>query len=174
MNLYSLIEKQVLDDTIKKIAIGVVIRNNDRYLVLKRTKTMYLEGYYEIPTGNLEFGETIEECIYRLVNEKIGCVATNINRYLGHFDYISSDGKKARQYNFLVQVQDLKNITLSEKHDNYKIADIYECENNLDISEETLFILKTANITKKFNLIGEKRYEYWKRSKISGIKRNNK
>lgn len=160
MNIYSLIEKQVHDDTIKKISIGVVIKTDDKYLVLKRAKTMYLEGYYEIPTGNLEFGETIVECIYRVVNEKIGCVATSIDRYLGHFDYISSDGKKARQYNFLAQVQDLKTIRLSEKHDDFKIANIYECENNLNISDETLFILKSANISSKINLIGERKYEH--------------
>ena len=160
MTIYNLIEKQVHDDTIKKIAIGVVVKADDKYLVLKRAKTMYLEGYYEIPTGNLEFGETIEECVYRVVNEKIGYIATSIDRYLGHFDYISSDGKKARQYNFLVQVPNLKTIKLSEKHNDYKVANIYECENNLNISEETLFILKIANTATKFNLIGEKKYEH--------------
>ena len=157
MDIYSLIEKQVQDEGIKKVTIGAVIKLKDKYLVLKRAKTKYLEGYYEIPNGNMEFGETIEECIYRVVNEKIGCEVTSIDRYLGHFDYISSDDKKARQYNFLVQIQDINDLRLSEKHNEYKIASICECENSLNISDETLFVLKTANTTTKFKIIGDKK-----------------
>lgn len=156
MNFYSLIEKQVQDETIKKISIGVVIKIIDKYLVLKRVNTKFLEGYYEIPTGNLEFGETVEECVYRVVNETAkNAIAPNIQRYLGHFDYISSsDNKKTRQYNFLVHVQNFDIIRLSEKHDEFRFVDIYECENNLDMSDETLFILKIANMSAKFNIIG--------------------
>lgn len=152
MDIYDLIEKQVRDDAIKKVTIGAVIRFENDYIVLRRAKTTYLEGYYEIPNGNMEFGETIDECIYRIINEKIGCQVKGVDRYLGHFDYISSDNKKTRQYNFLVQIKDFDNVKLSEKHDDYKLASIFECENILNISDETLFAIKTANTTSKFNI----------------------
>lgn len=155
MNLYKLIEKQVQEETVKKVIIGAVIKSEEKYLVLKRASTIFLEGLYEIPTGNLQFGETIEECIYRVVEERIGCKVINISAYLGHFDYVSSDSKRARQYNFLVQINDINSIKLSDKHNEYRMATISDCENCLEMSDETLFILKTANIIGKFSTMGE-------------------
>ena len=159
MSIYKVIENQIKDDQIRKIVIGGVVQFNNRYLMLERKNNIYLEGFYEIPNGALEYGETIDECINRVIKERIGLYVKNIISYLGHFDYISSDNKKTRQYNFLISTEEGE-FQLSERHSNYKLCTLDECINTLNITNETLFIIKTASMHDIFKKLGGKNCEY--------------
>jgi 8-oxo-dGTP diphosphatase len=62
-------------NTISLVAYGVVIKNN-KYLLTQRTeptKTDYpFEGYWQVPGGGLEFGESPEETVVRELREELG------------------------------------------------------------------------------------------------------
>ena len=56
-----------------QVGIGVIVRNEERVLVLKR-KGSHGEGTWAPPGGHLEYGESIEECARRETLEETGVV----------------------------------------------------------------------------------------------------
>ena len=78
-------------------------------------------GIYELPSGRVEDGESLDIALYREVEEETGLKIREIKRYLGHFDYESKSRKKTRQFNFVVIVGEPLEIKLQE-HDNYAWA----------------------------------------------------
>lgn len=59
-------------DKTQEIAVGAFIIKNGKVLITKRadTKSFY-PGKYELPGGHLEFGETMQECIIREIQEEL-------------------------------------------------------------------------------------------------------
>ena len=107
-----------IKDGIEKPVVGAVIQNEkNEFLLLKRPSNDFMGGINELPSGNLEEGESLKEGLIREVKEETNLNLKNILRYLGHFDYKSGSGKKARQFNFLIQVEKGE-IKLTE-HDGY-------------------------------------------------------
>lgn len=103
---------------IEKFVVGVVITNKDRVLLLERPKNDFMGGINELPSGNMERNETIREALIREVKEETNLDFNNFVKYLGSFDYLSGSGKKARQFNFLIEVLENGEIRLTE-HDNF-------------------------------------------------------
>ncbi|MDP3787880.1 MAG: NUDIX domain-containing protein [Candidatus Chromulinivorax sp.] len=54
-----------------KVGCEAIIINNNNLLLGKR-KNCYGEGMWGLPGGHLEYGETIQECIYRELQEEVG------------------------------------------------------------------------------------------------------
>ena len=75
-------------------------------------------GLYEIPSGGVEEGESIEDALARETLEETGLKISGILYYVSSFDYLSSKGKKTRQFNFLVKVGDGE-VKLSEEHEKF-------------------------------------------------------
>ena len=65
----------------------------------------------------------------------------NVKSYIGSFDYISGSGKKARQYNFVLDVKNTENIILTE-HDKYNWLTIEEIRKSGKITDEVKYILE--------------------------------
>ena len=120
---YEKLEEKAVSDGIKKFVVGAVIIKEDKVLLLERPKDDFMGGIFELPSGNLEQGETLEKGLFREVEEETSLVIKKIVSYIGHFDYLSGSGKKARQFNFLAEVNNFNNIKLTE-HDSYVWADI--------------------------------------------------
>ena len=123
-------EDKILDDLmikakgegIQKVVVGAVIKNGTKILLLERPKDDFMGGIHELPSGNMENNETVREALIREVKEETNLDVRKILKYLGHFDYLSGGEKKARQLNFLIEVNDDSDIRLTE-HDSFVWAD---------------------------------------------------
>ena len=100
----------------------MVIPKGSLILLLKRPKDDFMGGIYELPSGKVEDNESLDAAVYREVEEETGLKVKEIKKYLGHFDYESKSGKKTRQFNFVVTVEEPIEIRLQE-HDNYTWVD---------------------------------------------------
>ena len=137
-----LLEKGKEDGIIKNVVGGIVVKDN-KFLILKRKSDDFMGGTLEIPSGNMESGEDITTSIIREVKEETNLDVINVSKFINTFDYISGSGKSARQYNFLVEVND-NDILLSE-HDEYYFMNIEEVLKNDSITDEVKYTLRIVS-----------------------------
>lgn len=143
MNFMSyLLEKGKSDGIIKNVVGGIIIKDN-KFLILRRKSDDFMGGTCELPSGNMESGEDISTALIREIKEESNLDVTSIKYFVNSFDYISGSGKKARQYNFLVDVND-NEIKLTE-HDEYKWMSIEEVNNNSSITDEVKYTLNIVS-----------------------------
>jgi 8-oxo-dGTP diphosphatase len=84
----------------------------------RRRQDDFMGGIYELPSGNVEPGETLDAALRREVKEETSLDLDAITRYLGSFDYTSASGKQSRQFNFTASVAVTEPTRLQE-HDAY-------------------------------------------------------
>jgi 8-oxo-dGTP diphosphatase len=110
---------------VQQFVVGAVVSRGDTVLLLKRPSDDFMGGIYELPSGKVEPDEELVEALVREVKEESGLDISSIRGYIGSFDYTSGSGKKSRQFNFAVDVETNKPITLTE-HDAYLWAELGE------------------------------------------------
>jgi 8-oxo-dGTP diphosphatase len=54
------------------VAVGVLVRSDDAFLLTSRPTGKAYAGYWEFPGGKLEAGETVEQALQRELKEEIG------------------------------------------------------------------------------------------------------
>lgn len=142
MELYELIIRKGEQEGIIKNAVGAIILNEkNKVLMMSRKTDDFMGGIDELPSGNMEQGENIYDALVREVKEEINLDVVNVKSYIGSFDYISGSGKKARQYNFVLDVKNTENIILTE-HDEYNWLTIEEIRKSNKITDEVKYILE--------------------------------
>lgn len=102
------------------IGIGVVFAchdGNGKFLFAKRGKgARNGHGLWEIPAGELEYGETIREGLFREVKEEFCAEPLDIE-FMGHKEIITKDGSDTVMhwiaFEFLVQI-DPKDARIGE------------------------------------------------------------
>ena len=142
MELYELIIRKGEQERIIKNAVGAIILNEkNQVLIMSRKTDDFMGGIDELPSGNMEQGENIYEALVREVKEETNLDVVNVKSYIGSFDYISGSGKKARQYNFVLDVKNTENIILTE-HDEYNWLTIEEIRRSNKITDEVKYILE--------------------------------
>jgi 8-oxo-dGTP diphosphatase len=60
------------DRSLVQVAVGVLVRTDDSFLLTSRPEGKAYAGYWEFPGGKLEAGETIEQALRRELQEEIG------------------------------------------------------------------------------------------------------
>lgn len=142
MNLFENLNYKAQEDGIQKQVVAAVItKENDKILILTRKGNDFMGGIDELPSGNLEYEENIYEGLVREVKEETNLSFNNIKGYINSFDYISASGKRVRQYNFIVETDEINNIKLTE-HDKYMWLDIKEIRKSSKITKEVKFALE--------------------------------
>lgn len=94
------IMEQAKQEGVEKFCVGVVIPKGENILLVRRVPDDYLGGYWEIPGGGVDAGETLEEACKREVKEETALDISSL-QFFGMFDYDSNSGKKTRQFNFV-------------------------------------------------------------------------
>lgn len=144
MKFENILMEKAREDGIEKLVVGgVVINNEKKCLILSRKVDDFMGGIDEIPSGKLEKGETLFEALIREIKEESNLDVTQIVSYIDYFDYMSGSGKKSRQYNFVVKVNNYDKVVLTE-HDQFKWQTLEELNANSLITPKTLFTLNVA------------------------------
>ncbi len=147
MNFFEILnQKANKDGIVKRIAGGIIYNNEGNVLLLKRKADDFMGGILELPSGNIEGDETIEEGLIREIKEETGLDVKRIGKFVNTFDYLSGSGKKSRQFNLEVEVENTDNVFLTE-HDDYKWMNYDEIEVDSNITDE----VKYAIIISKYN-----------------------
>ncbi|WP_310643418.1 NUDIX domain-containing protein [Limnohabitans sp.] len=65
------------DRTLVQVAVGVLVRADQAFLLTSRPEGKAYAGYWEFPGGKLEAGETVEQALRRELQEEIGITIQN-------------------------------------------------------------------------------------------------
>jgi 8-oxo-dGTP diphosphatase len=60
------------DRNLVQVAVGVLLRSDDSFLLTSRPEGKAYAGYWEFPGGKLEADETVEQALRRELQEEIG------------------------------------------------------------------------------------------------------
>jgi 8-oxo-dGTP diphosphatase len=82
------------------LGVGALIFNRDKILLVERGKEP-LKGYWSLPGGALETGETLEQGVMREVREETGLEVKPI-RMLEIFERIIRDARGAPEYHYVL------------------------------------------------------------------------
>jgi 8-oxo-dGTP diphosphatase len=87
-----------------KATVGAVIEGSRGVLLALRNHPPF-EGYWCLPGGHIEFGEEVEEALYREIKEETGLSITN-HSFLGYFtEYFPELDWHAVALMFVVQAE---------------------------------------------------------------------
>lgn len=115
-SVYSTLRIEAERDEIRRLVVGAVIVRHHRVLILRRRRSDFLSGRWELPSGVVEPGEALGEALARKVTENTGLEVTGVSDYLGDFDYLTGEGARTRQFTFVVDVAATGPVTLTD-HD---------------------------------------------------------
>ncbi len=99
---------------IRRYVVGAVIAKDHHILLLERKKNDFMGGVFELPSGEVEGSESLDDALGREIMEETGLRVKDIKEYLGCFDYISRSREKTRQFNFAVIIEGSLEIRLRE------------------------------------------------------------
>lgn len=125
-------------DGIQQQVVGAVIQDGERVLLLQRPVDDFRGGAWELPSGKVDPGESLDVALRREVVEETSLKVVSVSAYLGAFEYESGSGKRTRQHTWAVVVES-GDIQLTE-HDEYAWA----LSGEKPVSDEVLKLLGTA------------------------------
>ncbi len=110
--------KKAALDGITHISTGVAIVKDGQILLVRRSIDDFLGGYYELPGGGVDDGETIEQAAMREVKEETGLVASKVITTFKGFDYTTDKKPLVRQVNLIIE-SNPGEVKLSPEHDDF-------------------------------------------------------
>lgn len=148
MDFFDKLEKKARADRVVKIVAGAIILNQEgKVLFLKRREDDFMGGILELPSGVVENGEKINEGLEREVKEETNLDIDKLGMFINTFDYLSSSGKKSRQFTFEVNVKKSEDVFLTE-HDEYKWFNYEEILENKNITDEVKYAIEIYRYNK--------------------------
>jgi ADP-ribose pyrophosphatase YjhB (NUDIX family) len=121
---------------------GIILHNN-KLLAVKHPNNM---PHYALPGGHLEYGEGIEECFVREIEEDLGIKPT-VGRLL--YTYTYTDANKIQSVEFFFEVLNTADYAGIEK---FSGTHAHELENVLWINTDTDLDIRPQMIAKDFKL----------------------
>jgi 8-oxo-dGTP diphosphatase len=109
-------------DKFQTITACAVIYRDNKVLVAKRANTKsFLPGKFELPGGHVEFGETLEECLKRELQEEL-CVDIELEIPCYEFTYIIGENEHVIEVGYLAKLTDpSQEVKINpEDHSEYK------------------------------------------------------
>lgn len=168
INIEKEIISQAKQDGVERFVVGgVVLNENNEFLLLNRNSDDFMGGIDELPSGKVEQEDkSLVQALEREVLEETGLKVNEVVDYIGYFDYTSGSGKKTRQFNFVVMVENYDVKTSPEEHSGY----IWASKTNLDKTKLTKNVL---------DLLKKIWKELWNalllsRKRLDGVKWQNK
>jgi len=110
-------------DGVRRYVVAAVLDRERAVLLLQRPDHEFMGGIWELPSGRVEPGETLEAALGREIAEETGLAVASIDQYLGHFDYLSGSGRPTRQFNFAVTSSESQTIVLTEHADHAWVSE---------------------------------------------------
>ena len=124
-------------DKYQKVVVDGLLIKDGRALIIRRANhESFLPGYYELPSGKVEFGEDPRDAIVREFKEETNLFVKTIKPY-HTFSYVMENGNRHTvEIVYLVNLADESSIiALSEDHDEYKWISPEEID-NYNITDE--------------------------------------
>ena len=69
------------DRALVDVAVGILIRPDDSFLLTSRPSGKVYEGYWEFPGGKLEVGESVSQALQRELLEELGLVVAAVESW---------------------------------------------------------------------------------------------
>lgn len=106
---------------IQKFGVSGFIYNRGKVLVVRRSrKEKFMPGYYDIPGGKVEFGETLEEALMREIREEVNLSVKVVKPY-SSFSYVTlKNTRHTVDIQFLVMAKNIKNLKINDDHDDFR------------------------------------------------------
>jgi 8-oxo-dGTP diphosphatase len=127
--------------------VSAALVKDGKVLVVRRSATDdFLAGYYELPGGRVEPGETHEETIIREVQEELSLKVSVVKKY-HQFSYQPGPNTKCTDYQYIVALaknENIKNLKISPEHDDYKWTGELDIEKISPITPEAKNSLRLA------------------------------
>jgi len=103
-------------ENITELIVRIVVRKSDKVLLCKNKE----HGHYFLPGGHVEFGDSLEQTIYKEMNEELGLLKSDIvnisfNNYL-EGSYLSKEEKHC-ELNMIFNSEIKDGIEIKSKED---------------------------------------------------------
>jgi len=112
------IREKAAEDGITHISTGVVVVKDGQILLVRRSIDDFLGGYYELPGGGVDNGETIEQAAMREVKEETSLMPSKVITTFKGFDYTTDKKPHVRQVNLIIEAKPGE-VKLSAEHDDF-------------------------------------------------------
>lgn len=99
---------------------GIAIIRDGALLIVRRAAEDYMGGYYELPGGGVDDGESFAEAVQREAQEETGLTVCSIVQLLPGFDYSTPKKAHVRQINIVATVDEKPVVLAPDEHDEYQ------------------------------------------------------
>jgi len=125
---------------------GALIHNGKVLVVRRHKDDDFLAGYYELPGGKIDPGETHHQALEREFLEEVSLRVKAIKHYRD-FTYQPGPNTSCVDYEYTVELapgEKIENLKLSFEHDDYKWVDLPELEKLVPITDEKVTSIQLA------------------------------
>jgi len=107
------------------VSVFLIIKKGNKILLLKRSNTGWMDGYYSIPAGAIDGKETLMEAIIREAKEEVGIVISENDLKLAHTMHCFTNDEEWLGQFFITETwQNEPKVTEPDKHSEIKREDI--------------------------------------------------